>query len=165
MVGLQVALDAQPLRGRALCQLPGTMVCVPGEVLRSMAMDRPTCSRQLHRLLLRYAQATINVLAQSSACNALHTVEQRAARWLLITRDRARAEHFSLTQEFWSMMLGVRRPSVSVVASDLQSMGIIRYTRGEVTVLDYKRLEEVACECYALIRTEYARVLEASVYH
>ena len=109
MLGLHVALGAQALRGRALCQLEGTAVRLDGSTLRTVTASgvAPT----LHRLLLRYAQATINTLAQASSCNALHSVHQRTARWLLSSRDRAGSDTFSLTQEFLARMLGVR-PSV-----------------------------------------------------
>jgi CRP-like cAMP-binding protein len=157
MVGLQVALNAQPLRGRAICQLEGETVCFTGYELRKM---ESAATPELQRLLMRYAQGTINVLAQSTACNALHSVRERTARWLLMTRDRAGADTFDLTQEFLSKMLGVRRAGVTEVAGDLQQDGIIEYIRGQIRVLDGKRLESTSCECYTLIRDEYARVLD-----
>jgi CRP-like cAMP-binding protein len=155
MVGLQVALGAQALRGRAICQLEGEVLCLPGAAIRES--DR---APELHRLLMRYAQSTINVLAQSAACNALHSVRERTARWLLITRDRAGADDFALTQDFLSKMLGVRRAGVTEVARDLQRESIIEYTRGHIRVLDAVRLEQASCECYERIRDEYARVFD-----
>jgi CRP-like cAMP-binding protein len=107
---------------------------------------------------LRYAQASINVLAQSAACNALHSVPARTARWLLQSQDRAGADEFWLTQEFLSRMLGVRRASVTEVASDLQDDGTITYTRGHIKVLDRSILEEKSCECHQLITEEFERV-------
>jgi len=157
MVGLQVALGAQALRGRAICQLVGEVLLLPGAAVRES--DR---SPELHRLLMRYAQSTINVLAQSAACNALHSLRERTARWLLITRDRAGADDFALTQGFLSKMLGVRRAGVTDVAGDLQRESIIEYARGYVRVLDAVRLGQVACECYELIRDEYARVFDTA---
>jgi len=157
MLGLQLALDAQPLRGRALCQLEGEAVRFSGQAFRELR-DAPAPT--LYALLLRYAQGTINVLAQSTACNALHSVRQRTARWLLMTRDRAGSDTFNLTQEFLSMMLGVRRAGVAESASDLKKEGIIDYIRGQMRVLDSPRLESAACECYGHIRKEYARVVE-----
>jgi CRP-like cAMP-binding protein len=115
----------------------------------------------LHRLLLRYAQATINVLAQSAACNALHPIPKRAARWMLQSRDRAGNDYFSLTQEFLAKMLGVRRASVTTAAAELQDSRIIEYNRGHIHVLDEKALEEKSCECYQLMRQEYTRVFAA----
>ncbi|MEA2718178.1 MAG: hypothetical protein QOJ39_42 [Candidatus Eremiobacteraeota bacterium] len=155
MLGLQVALGAQPLRGRAICQLDGEVLCLPGTSLRRAA-DAP----ELHRLLMRYAQSTINVLAQSAACNGLHSVRERTARWLLMTRDRAGDDNFPLTQAFLSKMLGSRRAGVSDAAGDLQRDGIIEYERGHIHVRDSVRLERASCECYERIRDEYARVFD-----
>lgn len=157
MVGLQVALDAQPLRGRAICQLEGEAVRFRGKELRRL--ENATAPR-LQKLLLRYAQGTINVLAQSTACNALHSVRERTSRWLLMTRDRAGSDTFDLTHEFLSKMLGVRRAGVTEAANDLQKEGILEYTRGQIRVVDGDRLEAAACECYDYIRDEYARVVD-----
>jgi CRP-like cAMP-binding protein len=159
MVGLQVALNAQPLRGSAICQLEGEAVCVSGANLRKIEIGS---APELQRLLLRYAQATINVLAQSTACNALHSVRQRTARWLLMSRDRAGDDVFDLTQEILSKMLGVRRAGVTEVAGDLQREGIIDYIRGQIRICDAKRLESTVCECYPLIRDEYLHVLDVT---
>ncbi len=158
MLGLQIALGAQPLRGRGLCQLAGTAVRIDGSLLH--ALTTSDAAPELHRLLLRYAQATINVLAQSAACNALHSLPQRTARWLLSSRERAGADSFELTQEFLSRMLGVRRASVTVAAGHLQDAGTIRYTRGHIEVLDAAALETASCECYAVMRDEYAKVFD-----
>jgi CRP-like cAMP-binding protein len=161
MLGLHVALEAQPLRGRALCQLAGDTIRLDGALLRSLTVSgkAPT----LHRVLLRYAQATINVLAQSAACNALHSVPQRTARWLLLSRDRAGRETFALTQEFLAKMLGVRRASVTDAAAHFQRVGIIEYTRGHITVLNAAVLESASCECYQIMREEYDAVYGAQV--
>jgi CRP-like cAMP-binding protein len=153
MLGLQVALGAQPLRGQALCQLAGNAVRLDGAVLRKLTASG--AAPVLHHLLLRYAQATINVLAQSAACNALHSIRQRTARWLLLSRDRAGRETFSLTQEFLAKMLGVRRSSVTKVAAELQRDGTIEYSRGHIAILNTAALESESCECYRLIRDEY----------
>ncbi len=160
MVGVQVALGAQPLRGRAICQLEGTALCVDGSAIQDLAqLGR---SPELHRLLLRYAQATINVLAQSAACNALHSVRQRCARWLLITRDRAGSQNFKLTQEFLAMMLGLPRTSVTATAADFQREGAIKYSRGNVSILKEPALNQWACECYDVIADEYRQVFQAA---
>ncbi|MDQ6826411.1 MAG: Crp/Fnr family transcriptional regulator [Candidatus Eremiobacteraeota bacterium] len=160
MVGLQVALGAQPLRGRALCQLEGVALCVDGATVQELVQS--STSPELHRLLLRYAQATINVLAQSAACNALHSVRQRCARWLLITRDRAGSKEFKLTQEFLAMMLGIRRASVTEAAGEFQRQGAIEYTRGNVTIRKESALVKAACECYGLIADEYGLVFKTA---
>ena len=156
MLGLQVALGAQPLRGQALCQLAGEALRLDGSVLRDLS--RSGTAPELQRLLLRYAQATINVLAQSAACNALHSVTERTARWLLMSRDRAGSDEFTLTQEFLAKMLGVRRASVTAIAGKLQDQGIIKYRRSSIHVVDTVGLEAISCECYKLMRDEYALV-------
>jgi len=158
MLGLHLALSAQPLRGQALCQVEGTAVRFDGTLLR----DVSTSGRapELHRLLLRYAQASINILAQSAACNALHSIRQRTARWLLQSRDRAGADSFALTQEFLARMLGVRRSSVTVVAGDLQSEEVIEYSRGHIVVLNRDALQKKSCECYQLMLEENERVFQ-----
>ena len=136
--------------------MEGEVICFNGAELRQI---EHAAAPQLQRLLLRYAPATINVLAQSAACNALHSVRERTARWLLLTRDRAGGETFDLTQEFLAKMLGVRRVSVTEIAGDLQREGIIEYIRRQIRILDSKRLEATACECYELIRDEYLSLL------
>jgi len=156
MLGLQIALGAQPLRGRALCQMGGEALRLNGPILRDLTTSG--AAPELHRLLLRYAQATINVLAQSAACNALHSVPERTARWLLMSGDRTGSNSFSLTQEFLAKMLGVRRASVTNIAVNLQSQGIIKYRRSSIQVVNRDGLEAASCECYKLMRDEYALV-------
>ena len=99
-------------------------------------------------LLTRFAQAFVGFVMQSTACNAVHSVEQRLARWLLMARDRMDDDNFPLTQEFVAMMLGATRPTVTVVAGTLQRAGLITYHRGHVTILDGRKLEAASCECY-----------------
>jgi len=101
-----------------------------------------------YELLGRYTQALIGFIMQSTACNAVHSVEQRLARWLLMAQDRMGTEEFPLTQEFVAMMLGATRPTVTVVAGTLQRAGLITYHRGRVTILDREKLESASCECY-----------------
>jgi CRP-like cAMP-binding protein len=96
---------------------------------------------------------------QSSACNALHPTEQRLCRWLLLLHDRAGEDTLHLTQEFLAEMLGVYRPTVTLVARSLQAAGLIRYRRGVIEVLNRASLEEVSCECYRAVRTQYERLL------
>jgi CRP-like cAMP-binding protein len=154
MAPLQLALGTLRSRGRAICQLSGETWCIEGTALRELLGSAP----MLRRLLLRYAQATINVLAQSAACNALHDILQRCARWLLTTHDRTGTDRFPMTQEFLAMMLGVRRAGVSEAAAALQRLGAIRYRRGEITVVERALLEQISCECYAVMRREYELV-------
>jgi CRP-like cAMP-binding protein len=101
-----------------------------------------------YELLTRYMHAYVGFIMQSTACNAVHSVEQRLARWLLMAHDRMRADQFPLTQEFVAMMLGVNRSTVTVVAGTLQRAGLITYHRGRIEVLDRERLESASCECY-----------------
>jgi CRP-like cAMP-binding protein len=101
-----------------------------------------------HELMAHFAQALFGFVAQSTACNAMHSVEQRLARWLLMAQDRMASDEFALTQEFVAMMLGASRPTVSVVAGTLQKAGLIKYRHGRVTIVDRKNLEAASCECY-----------------
>ena len=101
-----------------------------------------------YELVMRYAQAHLGIIMQSTACNAVHVVEQRLARWLLMAHDRVEKDQFPLTQEFVAMMLGVARPTVSVVAGTLQKAGLITYRHGQVTIVDREKLEGASCECY-----------------
>lgn len=155
MVGIPVLLGAD--------QVPAeTFVQVPGEALRmkvSVFKREVTPGSPLHSLLLRYTQTLINQIAQSAACNRLHSVEERACRWLLLTQDRVHSDEFPLTQEFLSQMLGVRRATVSEVAAALQKAGLISYYRGKITILDRKGLESASCECYQIVKQEYIRLL------
>lgn len=102
-------------------------------------------------LMTRYLHAHVGSIMQSTACNALHTVEQRLARWLLMAHDRVGSNEFPLTQEFVAMMLGVSRPAVTIVAGTLQGAGLITYRRGQVAILDRERLESASCECYRVV--------------
>ena len=136
---------------------------VIGDAYRMAAADlRAEVQRggPLINILLRYAEAVLVQIAQGSACNQLHTVRQRCARWLLMTHDRVGGATFAITQEFLCQMLAVRRATVSEIASSLQEAGLIRYSRGKMTILDRKGLEAASCECYKVIRLEYERALE-----
>lgn len=130
-------------------QVPGNGFVTTGEAARRefRRMER------FHELVLRYVQAQGVQVAQTAACNARHELKQRLARWLLLCHDRTmRAEVITLTQEFLSQMLGVARPTVSVVAEELQRRGAIEYRRGKVRILSREQLERTSCECYAAIR-------------
>ncbi|SNT35609.1 cAMP-binding domain of CRP or a regulatory subunit of cAMP-dependent protein kinases [Noviherbaspirillum humi] len=138
-----------------VCQIPGTALRMPAEVFMQMAQgDTP-----LRRIALRYLHAYLGMVSQSAACNRLHALEHRLARWLLMCHDRMGHQDFFLTQEYLAAMLGVQRPSVSVVASVLQRAGIIDYKRGKVQILDRKGLEETSCECYGIVQGQFARLL------
>jgi len=141
--------------GRVFCQVPGEALRMEAGALR----EETRGGGPLSEALLRYAQALLVMVSQSTACNRLHTAEQRLCRWLLMTHDRAGGDQFAITQEFMADMLGVRRPTVSIVASALQEAGLIRYSRGKMTVADRAGLEGAACECYARVRDEFRRLL------
>ena len=137
-------------------------VQVPGAGLR---MRAPLFKKELARsasmrtVMLRYAHAFFNQVAQSAACNHFHPIQQRCCRWLLMTHDRMNSDEFLLTQEFLAMMLGVQRTGVTVAAGALQRAGLIRYKRGNVTILDRRGLERRSCECYGVSKKEFDRLL------
>ena len=114
---------------------------------------------EFRSLIRRYAQALVGVVMQSTACNAVHSVEQRLARWLLMAHDRVERDEFPLTQEFAAMMLGATRPTVTVVAGTLQKADLIAYQRGRITVVDRRGLEHASCECYGISAALLADVL------
>jgi CRP-like cAMP-binding protein len=138
----------------AMVQLPGRALRLTTRLLRQEMQADGT----VQKLLLRYTQATLSAVAQSAACNRLHLLEQRCARWLLACRDRADADKFPMTHEFLAMMLGVRRPGVTLAARALQENGLITYNHGTMTVLDRPGVEAASCECYRAIRDEFARL-------
>jgi len=156
MVGLPLFLGAATSPTIAYCQVPGAAARLSADDFRQfLAQDG-----QLHGLLHRYTQTTMVQMAQNVACNVAHVAEQRAARWILTTGDRTRSDRFPITQEFLAQMLGVRRTTVSEVASKLQADGLITYTRGELTILDRRRLTDAACECYTIIRNEFDQLAD-----
>jgi CRP-like cAMP-binding protein len=110
-------------------------------------------------LLLRYTQALITQMAQTAVCNRHHSIEQQLCRWLLLSLDRLASYELSMTQELIANMLGVRREGVTEAAGNLQRDGVIRYSRGRITVLDRERLEQIVCECYAVVKAEFDRLL------
>ena len=147
-VGTAVLLNPQALAThQAIVQLPGTGHRMRAPLFREALATMPS----LQERCLRYVQFVMMQGAQSAACNARHELPERLARWLLMSRDRADDDEMPMTQEFLSYMLGVRRAGVSVVASALQSTGVIRLSRGHVTVLDRPGLEQEACSCYRMI--------------
>jgi CRP-like cAMP-binding protein len=155
MVGAPVFLAVEHSPTETMCQVAGEAVRMSvAEFKRMLEASHP-----LQRLLQHYTQALMNQMSQSVVCNRAHAVEQRIARWLLMTHDRVGADEFLLTQQFLAQMLGVHRPSVSIAAGILQKAGLIRYARGRITVLDRPGLENASCECYAVVRQEFERLL------
>ena len=153
MLGIPVILGVASTPNLALVQSKGS----------AMRMSAPDIIKEFRKggmlrdLLLRFTQMLFTQVAQTAACNRLHTVDQRLARWLLMTHDRVHGDSFVLTQDFLSRMLGVRRAGVSVAASMLKQHGLIDYERGTVTIVDREGLEKFACECYRLVTEEYQR--------
>lgn len=138
----------------ALVQIPGT----------AFRIERAQFQREMHRdeilsrFVDRYARFLLTEIAQTAACNRLHTVEQRCCRWLLVAHDNALSDRFSLTQEFLAMMLGTQRSGVSLAARMLKKAGLVDYARGQVMILDKNGLKEEACECYQTCRDEMNRL-------
>jgi CRP-like cAMP-binding protein len=134
---------------------------LPGEALRMRSDDFLTeidRSPGLTAIIKRYSGMMLALVAQSAACNRAHHVDERCARWLLMTHDQAGDEAFPITQEFLAQMLGVSRPSVALSAASLQRAGLISYHRGEMTIEDRLGLEKAACECYAVAREHFLRL-------
>jgi CRP-like cAMP-binding protein len=155
MVGLPLVLGTEVADTRVFVQVPGQALRMSASAFTSLLGEFPG----LNRLLLRYTEGLFLQVARSAACNQVHPIAQRAARWLLMTHDRAGRDEFSLTQEFLAQMLGVRRAGVSEVASALSRAGLIRYQRGEVTITDRAGLEEASCGCYRIIQDGYEGLL------
>ena len=151
MAGLPAFLGTAVNPHRSFCQVPGQALRLETVTLRRfLAADGA-----LHDLLHRYTQAVMAFLAQNIACNRLHSAEERTARWLAQTHDRVGTDSFQITQDFLAQMLGVRRAMVSESARTLQQAGLIRYSRGRITILDREGLHSAACECYLTIRREF----------
>jgi len=142
----------------AICQVPGEAVRITSEAIMATASHSPALLQMVHR----YALALMGQMVRTAGCNRVHPVEERCARWLLMTADRVGANEFPLTQEFLAAMLGVRRPSVSMAAGMLQQAGLITYKWGHVRILDREGLELAACEDYKLTRQIYERMYAAT---
>ncbi|MHC0064357.1 Crp/Fnr family transcriptional regulator [Nostoc sp. UIC 10890] len=155
MVGIPVILGDHITTTTAIVQIPDSAMQMNADILRS-EFNRAT---GLQSLLLRYVQGVYTQIAQGSACNRLHKLERRLARWLLTVSDRLESEEFPLTQEFISQMLGVRRAGVTEAANILSEAGMITYHRGQINILNREGLEKTSCECYQIIENEFARLL------
>jgi CRP-like cAMP-binding protein len=155
MVGIPVFLGVSTSPGLAFCQLAGKSWRMPAGAFRELANS----AGAFQQVLQRYTYAFFTQLSQGSACNRLHHMDQRLARWLLLTHDRVGRDQFLLTQEFMAQMLGVRRATVTEAAGRLQQAGLLTYSRGILTIADRKGLEAAACECYRIISDEHARLI------
>jgi CRP-like cAMP-binding protein len=155
LIGLSLIYGDSRSLNDARVQMEGTALRIGAAAFRA-EMDRSATLRErlLHYALAFHAQVTL-----TAACNARHAIENRLARWLLIAHDRAGADEFVMTHELLSIMLGVRRPGVSIAAGILQKAGLIHYKRGRMTIADRLGLEAASCECYHTVRHEFVRLL------
>ena len=151
MLGVPVALGMNTTPLRALIQMSGSAMRMKSQALR----DELKRGGALQNVLQRYSHALFTQVSQSAACASSHAVEKRLSRWLLMTHDRAPGDEFAMKHEFMAMMLGVTRSVVTRAAGNLQNKKMIRYTRGQVTIIDRSRLEATACECYAVVKAVY----------
>ncbi len=155
--GVLSALGMHRSNARAVMQIAGSAWRVKVDEFRE-AFDGSAVIRQL---VLLSSELTLAQLQQTAACNALHSAERRLCRWILQVRDRIESDHIELTHEFLAQMLAVRRPTVSLILQELQSSGLIRYSRGRIVILDREGLERLACECVGVLRQRMQRTLSA----
>ncbi|HEY6089240.1 MAG TPA: Crp/Fnr family transcriptional regulator [Gemmatimonadaceae bacterium] len=155
-VGLAIFHGLTSSRLKAIGQISGQSRRITVKEYRELVAGCP----DLYRLMHRYSQFVFETVSQSAACNRLHVIEQRCARWLLMSQDRVGRDTFDLTQEFLAEMLGVRRPGVTVAMGILEKSGLISHRRGSITVMDRARLEKASCECYQTIRERQTRVIK-----
>ena len=155
VVGLPLVLGDDRAPTSVYMQVPGA-----GLRMKATLFNKELArSASMRIVMLRYAHAFFNQIAQSAACNHFHSLQQRCCRWLLMTHDRMQSDEFLLTQEFLAMMLGVQRTGVSAAAGALQRAGLIRYRRGTVTIIDRRGLKRRSCECYGVSKREFDRLL------
>jgi CRP-like cAMP-binding protein len=158
MVGLPAFLGAATSPHASFCQIAGSAARMATADLRR-ALNR---DGHLHSLLNRFTQSTMVQIAQNVVCNGTHSLEERMARWLLTTHDRVGHDQFDLTQQFLAQMLGARRPTVSQTASKLQSRGLIRYSRGVMTIVNRQGLERLTCDCYGIVKAEFDAITQGT---
>jgi CRP-like cAMP-binding protein len=154
MLGATLALGVATIPLRAVVQGSGTAWRMTAALFQRSLRDSPA----LLRMLKRYLYVLVAHLSQGNGCNRFHEVEARLARWLLMTHDRARVDHFRLTHEFLADMLGVRRSGITIAAGALQRSALIGYSRGQIRILDRKGLEARSCECYDAGIQDYAQL-------
>jgi len=155
ILGISIFMGGETTPSRAVVQSAGYGYRLAAQLLKQ-EFNR---AGPVLRLLLRYTQALITQMAQTAVCNRHHSVEQQLCRWLLLSLDRLSSDSLSMTQELIANMLGVRREGVTEAAGKLQRAGLIRYSRGRIEVLDRPGLEKAVCECYAVVKTEFERLL------
>jgi CRP-like cAMP-binding protein len=154
MTGISLVLGSETMANEAMVQVPGFASRIETAAFRAAVERAPS----LRWKLLRYVLAVMTQVSQNTACNQLHVVNTRCARWLLMTHDRVSGDSFELTHEYLAMMLGVTRPSVSAAAAALKRAGLINYSRGAITVVDRGGLEAMSCECYRIVEDEFDRL-------
>lgn len=155
LIGVAVFMGGESTPSRAIVQSAGHAYRLPGQKLK----DEFNRHGEMLQLMLRYTQALITQMAQTAVCNRHHSIDQQLCRWLLLSLDRLPSNQLSMTQELIANMLGVRREGVTEAASKLQKLGVIKYSRGHITVLDRPQLEALCCECYAVVKRETDRLL------
>jgi CRP-like cAMP-binding protein len=155
LIGIALFMGGETTPSRAIVQSAGYAYRLIGQRLK----DEFHRNGQAQLLLLRYTQALITQMAQTAVCNRHHSVDQQLCRWLLLSLDRLSSNQLTMTQELIANMLGVRREGVTEAAGKLHRAGVIRYSRGQITVLDRPKLEELCCECYAVVKKETDRLL------
>jgi CRP-like cAMP-binding protein len=155
LVGVSLFMGGETTPSRAVVQSAGYAYRMSGAHVQAEFRR----NGQMQLLMLRYTQALITQMAQTAVCNRHHTVDQQLCRWLLLSLDRLKGNELSMTQELIANMLGVRREGVTGAARQLQALGVIRYNRGRITVLDREKLEGLCCECYAVVKNETERLL------
>ena len=155
LIGIALFMGGETTPSRAIVQSAGHAYRLIGQQLK----EEFHRSGQMQLLLLRYTQALITQMAQTAVCNRHHSVDQQLCRWLLLSLDRLSSNQLTMTQELIANMLGVRREGVTEAAGTLHKLGVIRYARGQITVLDRPKLEALCCECYAVVKKESDRLL------
>lgn len=155
LIGVAVFMGGESTPSRAIVQSAGHAYRLPGQKLK----DEFNRHGEMLQLMLRYTQALITQMAQTAVCNRHHSIDQQLCRWLLLSLDRLPSNQLSMTQELIANMLGVRREGVTEAAGKLQKLGVIKYSRGHITVLDRPQLEALCCECYAVVKRETDRLL------
>jgi CRP-like cAMP-binding protein len=159
VAGLPIILGTETSSLEGLVQLEGRALRLPSAAVRAALAEIPA----LMPLLLRYLDVFLFQVAQCGACNGKHPIEQRLARWLLMEHDRADSDSFSMTQEFMAIMLGVRRPGVTLAIGALQRAGLVAHNRGSLRVANRAGLEMASCECYGLMRNRFDLIMEKPV--
>jgi len=155
VTGLHLLSGATTTFSRVICQIPGDSLRLPASDFARLLSELPVLDNRVRR----YLQLAFDVTSQSAACNRLHVTEERCARWLLMSQDRAARDHFELTQTFLSQMLGVRRPAVTVAIGILEKAGLIAHRRGKIRIVDRVGLEAASCDCYRLIQMRTRELL------